>query len=303
MLAQKHEQEIKRFLDALWLEDGLSQQTLAAYRRDLQGLSQWLIIIKKKYDLALNQIEQDILYEYMSHRVQTGVKTRSIVRWLSTIRRFFRWLLREKMILSDPSALLESPKIGFALPQSMTEKDVEDLLNAPETNNLIGYRDRTMLELLYATGLRVSELVGMDLFSVSLNQGIVRVLGKGNKERLVPIGEEASNWVEKYLTIIRPDILNGKISDKLFVTKRGSGMTRQAFWYIIKKYARQSGISEKLSPHVLRHAFASHLLNHGADLRVVQLLLGHSDLSTTQIYTHIAKQRLQSLHAQHHPRG
>ena len=303
LILQTHENEIQRFQDALWLEDGLSQQTLAAYRRDLQGLSQWLIEVKSIYDIELHQITQDILYEYMSFRVRSGVKTRSIVRWLSTIRRFFRWLVREKIISTDPSALLESPKIGFSLPQSMTEQDVEDLLNAPKTNNLIGYRDRTMLELLYATGLRVSELVGLDLFSISLNQGIVRVLGKGNKERLVPIGEEASIWVEKYVAVIRPDILNGKNSDKLFVTKRGGGMTRQAFWYIIKKYAFQSGIRIKLSPHVLRHAFASHLLNHGADLRVVQLLLGHSDLSTTQIYTHIAKQRLQTLHAQHHPRG
>ncbi len=299
-LLEKNDEIIEQFINRLWLEDGLSQQTLAAYRRDLQGLTRWMI--DQNID-NITRLQRDNLYQYLGQRVDNGVSTRSIARCLSSIRRFYRYLVREKIITSDPSALLESPKLGRLLPKTMTEKDVVALLNAPNIDDSIGFRDRAMLELLYASGLRVSELINIDMFSLSIQQGVVRVNGKGDKERLVPIGEEAIDWIEKYTKNIRPDILNGKQSSMLFVTKRGSGMTRQAFWYIIKKYALQAGIYVSLSPHVLRHAFASHLLNHGADLRVVQLLLGHADLSTTQIYTHIAKQRLKELHAKHHPRG
>jgi len=291
---------IERFIDSLWMENGLSQHTLSAYRQDLMGLSKWTAAGNAE---TLESLQKNDLYRYMTLRVSQGTKSRSIARWLSTVRRFYQYLVREMILKDDPSALLESPKLGRALPTSLSETEVEDLLNSPNTDDSLGFRDRCMLELLYATGLRVSELVEMDLVSLSLSHGVVRVIGKGSKERLVPMGEEAIVWLQDYIKKIRPDILNGRQTNKLFVTKRGDGMTRQAFWYIIKKYAQIAGIRTKLSPHVLRHAFATHLLNHGADLRVVQMLLGHTDLSTTQIYTHIARQRLKSLHAEHHPRG
>lgn len=291
---------IERFTDSLWMENGLSQHTLSAYRQDLIGLAKWAAAGNGP---TLEKLKKPDLLAYMGLRVGQGTKSRSIMRWLSTIRRFYQYLIREMVIKDDPSALLESPKLGRPLPTSLSETEVENLLNSPNTDDSLGFRDRCMLELLYATGLRVSELVELELVSVSLAHGVVRVIGKGNKERLIPMGEEAIIWLQDYIRKVRQDILNQRSSSKLFVTKRGDGMTRQAFWYIIKKYAQTAGIRTKLSPHVLRHAFATHLLNHGADLRVVQMLLGHSDLSTTQIYTHIARQRLKSLHAEHHPRG
>jgi integrase/recombinase XerD len=291
---------INKFVNSLWLENGLSQHTLEAYRSDLSGYANWAAQGNAGCFIGASK---DHLYNFLIYRVNGGIKPRSIARWLSSIRRFYRYLLRENMLEVDPSEFIESPKLGHSLPVSLSEKEVDRLLDAPDINDAIGFRDKAMLELLYATGLRVSELVSLPFLSLSLNQGIVRVTGKGNKERLVPFGEEASSWLDDYINTIRPDILNGRTCNYLFVTRRGNFMTRQAFWYIIKKYALLANIKNHLSPHVLRHAFATHLLNHGADLRVVQLLLGHSDLSTTQIYTHIAKQRLQSLHAQHHPRG
>jgi len=231
------------------------------------------------------------------------LRASSTSRMLSCLRGFFRYLLREELISEDPVLLIDSPKKGRALPKTLTEDDVERLLNAPELNDPVHFRDRAMLEVLYATGLRVTELVSLQLFEVNLNQGVVRVMGKGGKERLVPLGEEAISWVQRYLVQVRPLLLGENISDVLFPSRRGQMMTRQTFWHRIKHYALIAGIDKPLSPHVMRHAFATHLLNHGADLRVVQMLLGHSDLSTTQIYTHVAQQRLQSLHQQHHPRG
>lgn len=299
-MCQQDKAMIEQFVNRIWLEDGLSPQTISAYRTDLLGLSDWAFQSNLP---IISQLNREHLYAYLAYRSEHKISARSMARWLSTVRRFYRYLLREKLIDSDPTALLESPKIGHQLPITMSELEVNKLLESPDIGCVLGLRDKAMLELLYATGLRVSELVGLDFFSISLSQGVIRVTGKGDKERLVPFGEQATEWLEKYLKFSRPDILHQRQSNKLFVTKRGGGMTRQAFWYIIKKYAFKAEIKITLSPHVLRHAFASHLLNHGADLRVVQLLLGHSDLSTTQIYTHVAKQRLQDLHAQHHPRG
>ncbi len=291
---------IESFLDALWSERGLSQNTLAAYGRDLKALAEWQVKNKR----TLLQSTNSELLEYITLRIKQGSKTRSVARTISTLRRFFRYQLRERHINEDPTALIELPKLSKPLPSSLSEANVEALLHAPNLSEPIGLRDRAMLELLYATGLRVSELVTLEYKQINLQQGVVRVIGKGNKERLVPMGDEAVIWINKYLDEARSELLkSGGVSNSLFVTKRGSGMTRQAFWYLIKRYAIQAGIKQKLSPHTLRHAFATHLLNYGADLRVVQLLLGHSDLSTTQIYTHIAKSRLQSLHQKHHPRG
>jgi integrase/recombinase XerD len=235
--------------------------------------------------------------------MREGRKVRSEARLLSSLRRFYRYLVREEIRDSDPTAQIESPRLGRPLPDSLTENEVEDLLAQPDTTTALGLRDRSMLEVLYATGLRVSELVGLTVDQINLRQGVIRCIGKGNKERLVPVGEVAQDWLEKYLYDSRPALLNGKVADDLFPTTRGKAMTRQAFWYLIKRYALQAGIQKDLSPHTLRHAFATHLINHGADLRVVQLLLGHADLSTTQIYTHVAKERLKQLHAAHHPRG
>ncbi len=296
-----HDQtRIDGFLDALWSERGLSKNTLAAYGRDLKSLSVWL----HKSQKNLLQVNNSQLLEYIAFRIKEGSKSRSVARSISSLRRFYRFQLRERKINEDPTALIELPKLGKPLPGTLSETQVESLLLAADITDSIGLRDRAMLELLYATGLRVSELVSLRYNQISLQQGVVRIIGKGNKERLVPMGDEAVSWLTQYLDESRADLMRGKgICDNLFVTRRGSGMTRQAFWYLIKRYAIVAGISQKLSPHTLRHAFATHLLNHGADLRVVQLLLGHSDLSTTQIYTHVAKARLQSMHREHHPRG
>lgn len=290
---------VERFLDTLWLEHGLSENTLTAYRSDLQGLSQWLA----KQDTDLQKADRADLLGYLQRRVEQGSKPRSSARLLSSIRRFYRYLVRERLLSEDPSARIDAPKLGRALPKSLTEEEVEALLAAPESGEALGLRDRAMLEVLYASGLRVSELINLTLPQVSLQQGLVKVIGKGNKERLVPLGEEAMSWLERYIREARGGLLGAAQSDVLFPSRRGSAMTRQAFWQLIKRYAVLAGISKPLSPHTLRHAFATHLLNHGADLRVVQLLLGHSSLSTTQIYTHVARERLKNIHAQHHPRG
>jgi len=290
--------DIERFIDAMWMEAGLSENTLAAYRRDLFGLADWL----KQRDVELTQAARGDLLAYLGAQSVAGQKPRSVARLLSSIRRLYRYLVREGLREDDPSRLIEAPRLGRSLPDTLTESEVDELLNAPG-DSALGLRDRAMLELIYATGLRVSELVGLTMTQISLQQGLVRVVGKGNKERLVPLGEEAQARIEQYLKFSRPELLDGNPCDHLFVTGRRAGMTRHAFWHIVKRYATQAGIEKHLSPHTLRHAFATHLLNHGADLRVVQLLLGHSDLSTTQIYTHVARERLKSLHAQHHPRG
>jgi len=290
-------EQIEAFLNALWLEHGLSENTLAAYGSDLNQFNHWL------KGVNLLNVDSSQISGFLLHRQQQGGSGRSSARMLSSLRRFYAYLLREQKIAVDPTQLLDTPHIGRSLPDSLSEKDVEILLQAPEISHALGFRDRTMLELLYAAGLRVSELVEMTFQQVNFRQGCIRIVGKGDKERLVPIGEEALIWLERYLAGSRNDILRGRQSDFLFVTSRGAGMTRQAFWHIIKRYAKQAGIQCHLSPHTLRHAFATHLLNHGADLRVVQLLLGHADLSTTQIYTHIAQHRLKELHSKFHPRG
>jgi len=291
---------LERFLDSLWMERGLSEHTLAAYRRDLQGLGRWL---HQEQGVSLEQASRQALLGYLHSRVVAGAKPRTTARLLSSLRRFYRYLVREQLISEDPSARIDSPKLGRGLPKALTEAEVEALLRAPSIDEPLGLRDRAMLEVLYASGLRVSELVALDLYRVNLQQGLVRIMGKGSKERLVPLGEEAVSWLQRYLVEARPELVKGQGSAVMFPTRRGDAMTRQAFWYLIKRYARQAGINSHLSPHTLRHAFATHLLNHGADLRVVQMLLGHSNLSTTQIYTHVARERLKSLHAQHHPRG
>jgi integrase/recombinase XerD len=292
---------IDAFLDALWMEHGLSGNTLSAYRSDLQGLVRWLLDFGHKELLAL---ERNDLQDYLRYRFGTGITVRSSARLLSCLRRFYRHQAREGRIPRDPSALIESPKLGRPLPDSLSESDVESLLASPQTDSYHGLRDRAMLEFLYACGLRVSELVSLRLNQINLHAGVLRVFGKGNKERMVPIGEHALDWLERYIQVARPKLLKGSFSTKaLFVTNRGEAMTRQAFWYLIKRHARKAGIQKRLSPHTLRHAFATHLLNHGADLRTVQMLLGHSDLSTTQLYTHIAQARLKELHRKHHPRG
>lgn len=298
---QTHSRLIGQFLDALWLEQGLSENTRAAYRNDLLQLSRWLL--SQNYSSDLRMTTADALREYLLYRSTLNFSPRSTARSLSTLRRFYGYCLREKLLTADPTALLDSPKIGRSLPDSLSEIDVEKLLLAPDLQTDLGLRDRAMLEVLYATGLRVSELVSLQFLQVNLRQGVLRVTGKGNKERLVPMGEEAISWLQRYVQEARPAMLNGQLCDALFVTQRQDGMTRQAFWHLIKRYAAIAEIRVALSPHTLRHAFATHLLNHGADLRAVQMLLGHSNISTTQIYTHVAKARLQALHAQHHPRG
>ncbi len=290
---------LQPFLDSLWLESGLSKNTVEAYQRDLIGFATWL----SKSDIDLSAATRQDILRYQSERMRQGSKVRSDARLLSSLRRFYRYLCREEIRESDPTTQIESPRLGRPLPSSLTEQEVEDLLAQPDTTQALGLRDRTMLEVLYATGLRVSELIALQFEQVNMRQGLVRCIGKGNKERLVPLGEIALDWLQDYLMESRPELLNGKVTDDLFPTQRGKAMSRQAFWYLIKRYAKQAMIEKDLSPHTLRHAFATHLLNHGADLRVVQLLLGHSDLSTTQIYTHVAKERLKSLHTEHHPRG
>jgi integrase/recombinase XerD len=323
---------IEQFLDTLWTEEGLSANTLEAYRRDLEGFIQWMM----RQGLQSTRATRVDLGRYLSERVRLGAHPRTSARLLSSLRRFYRYLLREGRIQIDPTALIDSPKTGRSLPRSLSESQVEQLLRAPDVTRPLGLRDRAMLETLYATGLRVTELVGLSLSQVNLTQGVVRVIGKGDKERLVPLGEEAMAWLTRYLADARPTLLRrhagtrkyrgrherravggrttpGSMAkntgsdrhstDALFLTARGTAPTRQAFWHSIKRHARVAGIRESLSPHTLRHAFATHLLNHGADLRVVQMLLGHADLSTTQIYTQVARSRLKELHAQHHPRG
>jgi integrase/recombinase XerD len=290
---------IDRFLDAIWMERGLSENTLGAYRADLLALTQRLT------DRGINLVaaSKSDLLDYISWRVDGGAKPRSTARQLSSFRRFFRYLLREGVISEDPTAQIAMPKIGRSLPQSLTEEEVDSLLRAPNVAEPLGHRDRAMLELLYATGVRVSELINLKMSQMNLNQGVLRIIGKGDRERLIPLGDEAQDWLREFIDGPRVEILLERQSDYLFPTRRGDRMTRQAFWHIIKRYAKKAGVRKRLSPHTVRHAFATHLLNNGADLRVVQLLLGHSDVSTTQIYTHVARERLKDLHARHHPRG
>ncbi|HSH53521.1 MAG TPA: site-specific tyrosine recombinase XerD [Methylotenera sp.] len=290
--------ELDIFIDHLWLEDGLSKNTLESYRLDLTTFALWLV----KQGKQLISVDQADIQQYLAVRFPQS-KPRSIGRLIASLRRFYRYLLRENRIRKDPTLQIESPKLPRSLPKSLNEDEVVALLNAPNIADPVGLRDRAMLELLYACGLRVSELVGVKATEVSINDGVVRVTGKGSKTRLVPMGEEAADWISRYLSGARLEILQKRLSDALFVTNRGEAMTRQAFWYLIKRYALLAGITKHMSPHVLRHAFATHLLNHGADLRVVQMLLGHSDISTTQIYTHVARERLKRLHSVHHPRG
>lgn len=291
---------IQQFLDSLWLEKGLSKNTLESYGGDLNTFARWLDGIGQS---VVTTRREDVL-AYLSFRMASGLKSRSTARSLSCLRSLYRYLLRENLIKVDPTLQIANPKLGRPLPDSLSEADVEKLLAAPDLDTLVGFRDRTMLEVLYACGLRVSELVNLKLNEINLRQGVIRIVGKGSKERLVPLGEEAISWIGRYLVETRNELLRKNLNqDIVFPSNRGSAMTRQAFWYRIKAHARTAGIEKKLSPHTLRHAFATHLLNHGADLRVVQLLLGHSDLSTTQIYTHIAQQRIKELHQAHHPRG
>jgi integrase/recombinase XerD len=279
---------VDAFCDALWLEDGLSKNTISAYRDDL---GQLLLFLKNN---SLQKASEADLFGFLASKKG---RASSAARRVSTLKRFYQYCVRERRMAADPTLKLEPPKRVPRFPKTLSEADVEALLAAPDTQAPLGLRDRAMLELLYATGLRVSELVGLKTFQVSLESGVVRVMGKGSKERLVPLGEEAVHWIAKYLEERKSD------SDALFITSRGGGMTRQAFWHLIRRYGRRAIPGKKLSPHVLRHAFATHLINHGADLRVVQLLLGHADISTTQIYTHVARERLRQLHAKHHPRG
>lgn len=288
----------EQFLDAVWLESGLSENTLNAYRTDLAALEGWL----DKKNLPLEAVTRAELLGYLAANVRQGLSPRSSARRLSTLRRFYRYLLREGLIQEDPTADVSSPSLGRPLPKSITEASVEKLLAAPPDTTL-GLRDRAMLETMYASGLRVSELVALALNELDLTTGLVRVTGKGGKERIVPLGDEAMSRLGDYLKGARPSLLGEHKSGAVFLTRRGQPMTRQAFWQLIKRYSSAAGIDSSLSPHSLRHAFATHLLNHGADLRSVQMLLGHADLSTTQIYTHVAKARLQTLHSSHHPRG
>ncbi|OFZ96254.1 MAG: site-specific tyrosine recombinase XerD [Betaproteobacteria bacterium RIFCSPLOWO2_02_67_12] len=282
------------FCDALWLEDGLSRNTLESYRRDLAQLAAFLEA------RGLDAAGEADLFAFLATRAG---RASSAARRLSSLKRFYQYCLRERRLAADPTLRLDAPKPPRRFPKSLSEADIEALLAAPDPKTVLGLRDRAMLEVLYATGLRVSELVALKTFETSLDAGVVRVLGKGSKERLVPLGEEAIDWVKRYLGEARPELLRRRSSDALFVTARGGAMTRQAFWHNIKRFGARAIPGKSLSPHVLRHAFATHLINHGADLRVVQLLLGHADISTTQIYTHVARERLKALHAKHHPRG
>ena len=292
---------LDEFSDTLWLEDGLSRNTLESYRRDINKLAAWL---QQQRSVDLLQCTHADIQGFLAHLVvQQKAKATSTSRAISSLKRLYQYQLRQGKISIDPTLQIATPKLPRSLPKSLTEQDVELLLNAPDIDTPLGMRDRTMLEVLYASGLRVSELVGLTIAQVSLSEGVVRVMGKGSKERLVPLGEEALDWLRRYLAEARPALLLGKVSNAMFVTQRGAGMTRQMFWYLIKRHAKYGGVNKPLSPHTLRHAFATHLLNHGADLRVVQMLLGHADISTTQIYTHVARERLKQLHATHHPRG
>ena len=290
---------IDRFSDTVWMERGLSRNTLGAYQSDLRQAARWLA----GEGASLASAGREHLLAYLASLVQQQVQPRTSARRLSSLRQFYQLAVREGWLKADPTALIEAPRLGRPLPKSLSERDVEALLEAPDLDVAEGQRDRCMLELLYATGLRVSELVALSADQISLNQGVLRVTGKGGKERLVPMGDEAVDWLRRFASGARHELLGERQCNAFFPTRRGTGMTRQAFWYRIKKHAMAAGIRAELSPHTLRHAFATHLLNHGADLRVVQLLLGHSSLSTTQIYTHVARERLKSLHARHHPRG
>ena len=281
------------FCDALWLEDGLSRNTIGAYRADLEQLARFL-------DGGLAEATEASIFSFLASR---GGRSSSAARRISSLKRFFQYCVRERRSAADPTLKLEPPKRAPRFPKTLSEADVEALLQAPDPATALGLRDRAMLEALYATGLRVSELVALKTFEADLQAGVVRVLGKGAKERLVPLGEEAVGWIARYASHARPGLLEGRASDALFITARGLAMTRQAFWYLVRRYGRRAIPGKALSPHVLRHAFATHLINHGADLRVVQLLLGHADISTTQIYTHVARERLKRLHEKHHPRG
>jgi len=291
---------IDEFCDALWLEDDLARNTLDSYRRDLQQFAAWL---ESRSGMDLLDADPAAIQDYLAHKFRTKARASTAARLLSTLKRFYRNAIRRNVLKTDPTLRIDTPKLPRALPKTLTEADVESLLAAPELSQPLGVRDRAMLEVLYASGLRVSELVTLKVPQISRDMGVVRVLGKGSKERLVPLGEEALSWLERYLREARPLLLNGRASDALFVTSRAAVMTRQAFWHLLKRYALQAGLNKPISPHTLRHAFATHLLNHGADLRVVQLLLGHSDISTTQIYTYVAQERMKQLHAKHHPRG
>ena len=291
---------IEAFLDSLFLEQGLSDNTLSAYRSDLDKFCQFLI--KSSRDISLMEVESHDIEAYLAYRVDSGLKSRSTARSISALKRFFLYWVKEKAIAVTPLLSIAQPKIVQSLPKTLTEQEVEALLDAPDTDDTLGLRDKAMLELLYATGLRVTELVGMRIEQINLRQAVVLVKGKGGKERLVPMGEEALHWIEQFLKVGRSQLIK-HATDFVFPSKRGVGMTRQTFWHRIKHYAILANVTSPLSPHTLRHAFATHLLNHGADLRVVQMMLGHSDLSTTQIYTHVASERLKSLHQQHHPRA
>ena len=291
---------IDAFVDALWLEDGLSRNTLAAYRRDLTLYAQWLA--QQQPAQTLDGTAEHHLQGYFAER-HAGTKATTANRRLTVLRRYFHWALRERRIQHDPTVRLQAARQPLRVPKTLSQAQVEALLEAPDADTALGLRDRAMLELMYASGLRVTELVTLKTWNLGLNEGVLRVMGKGNKERLVPFGEEARSWLQRYLQEARGAILAGQQTDDLFVTHRGEAMTRVMFWVIVKKWAQVAGITVPLSPHTLRHAFATHLLNHGADLRVVQLLLGHADISTTTIYTHVARERLKALHAQHHPRG
>jgi integrase/recombinase XerD len=291
---------IDEFCDALWLEDGLAKNTLEAYRRDLAQYATWLRAEHRKTLLEGNVAD---VQAYLGHLFRKKSRASSAARLLSSLKRFYRYCLRQGRIKADPTLRIDTPKLPRGLPKSLTEEDVEELLAAPRADQPLGLRDRAMLETLYASGLRVSELVALKLGQVSQDMGVVRVVGKGSKERLVPLGEEAIAWIRRYLKESRPHLLRGRAADDLFVTARGRAMSRQMFWNLLRRYAARASLKKSISPHTLRHAFATHLLNHGADLRVVQLLLGHSDISTTQIYTHVARERLKQLHAKHHPRG
>lgn len=293
---------IDAFIDTLWLEDGLSRNTLAAYRRDLALYAQWLLEQMPETAGALDATTESHLQAYFAARHATTRAT-SANRRLTVLRRYFQWALRERRITADPTVRLQAARQPLRVPKTLSAAQVEALLHGPDTSTPLGLRDRAMLELMYASGLRVTELVTLKTYHVGLAEGVLRVMGKGGKERLVPFGEVAAEWLERYLSEARAGILAGQQTDDLFVTRRGAGMTRAMFWVVVKKHAHAAGITVALSPHTLRHAFATHLLNHGADLRVVQLLLGHADISTTTIYTHVARERLKALHAQHHPRG
>nr|WP_257387335.1 site-specific tyrosine recombinase XerD [Tahibacter caeni] len=291
---------IEQFVERAWSEFGLAENTLASYRSDLIGFARWLA----GQGARLATASRELLYRYLAARAAAKYTARSNARLLSTLRRYYKLMRRIGLVEQDPTLLLDAPKLPRALPKALSEGEVEALIRAPDIATPLGLRDRAMLELLYATGLRVSELVGLRADQINLRQGVLRVTGKGGKDRLVPLGEEAQHWLEQYVQQSRPVLLRGRVADAVFVTARAAGMTRQMFWTMVKKHGQAAGIaSQRISPHVLRHSFATHLLNHGADLRALQLLLGHSSLSTTQIYTYVAREGLKRLHAQHHPRG